>query len=348
LIVLLASLFIGVMAGQADAAASIHWHKAVRLEPSSDGGVQAVSCPSDRLCVAVDGSGHVLYTTHPTRGAHSWSHPARIDGHNSLTGISCPTIHLCVAVDDSGNVLSSTRPRRGTAGWSRPARIDSVIATDGGYAGLLGVSCPTTSLCTVVDGASAGNVLSTTRPQGGAGAWHSVHLGVPLAGISCPTARLCVAAGAEHVFSTHPSGGRASWHFTGAPVGGGVISSIDCPTTALCVGVGFSNLSPGLTDATSSPEGGSGAWKTRFVLSSTPDNAVGLFDAVGCAGQQLCVALDTADNVFVSTTPVHGGWSGPSPVRANPDSEQNAISCTSALCVVVDSAGVEATGVVRG
>lgn len=298
--------------------------------------------------MAVDASGHALFSTHPTRGAHSWSRPQRVDGSNALTGVSCPSTRLCVAVDDSGNVLSTIHPTRGAKSWSRPRRIDSVQGTDGGYAGLLGISCPTVSRCVAVDGADAGNVLSTTRPRGGAGAWRTVRLGQTLTSVSCPSASLCVVAGSAHAYSTAPGGSRSSWHFTGGPVGGGVISDLDCPAITLCVGVGFGDASPGLAVATGSPRGGSGTWKTSDVLASPPPANAELLDAVGCAGSTLCVALDTADNAYTSSTPTRGGWSFDGPIRPGSASQQNAISCTPKLCVVVDSAGVENTGVVSG
>lgn len=339
---------VGATATPAQAAPGIRWHKPVRLEPSADGGVQAVSCPSRRLCVAVDASGHALFTTRPTRGAHSWSRPQRVDAGNALTGISCPTTRLCVAVDESGNVLSTTHPTRGAKSWSRPRRIDSVHGTDGGYAGLLGISCPTVTLCVAVDGAAAGDVLSTSVPRGGASAWRTVRLGGPLTSVSCPSTGLCVVGGAEHAYSANPAGGRSSWHFTGGPVGGGVISGLDCPDTALCVGVGFGDASPGLVVATTSPRGGSRVWKTTDVLASPPGVGAGLFDAIGCPGQTLCVALDSADNAYVSNRPAKDGWSGARAIRPKSASQQNAISCTPKLCVVVDSAGVESTGIVHG
>jgi hypothetical protein len=335
------------IAAPAQAAPGIRWHRPLRLEPAADGGMLAVSCPSNRLCVAVDATGHALFSTRPTRGARSWSRPAHIDGSNSLTGISCPTIRLCVAVDDSGNVLSTTRPTRARS-WSRPVRIDSARGMDGGWAGLLGISCPTVNLCLAVDGAAVSDVLSTTRPTGGRGAWHMVRLGGTLTSVSCPAARLCVVGGEAHIFSTTPAGGRGSWHYTGGPMGGGVISSLDCPLTTLCVGVGFGNLSPGLALASASPRGGSRAWKTAAVLSSPPDTTDQLLDAVSCAGQTLCVALDTSGRAFLSTAPVRGSWSAGRPIRPNSASQQNAISCTLKLCVVVDDAGVETTGTLRG
>lgn len=304
----------------------------------------SVSCPSSRLCLAVDAAGRALYTTHPTWGGHHWSRPAYIDRRGSLTAVSCPTTKLCVAVDDAGNVLSTTRPTRGAKAWSRPVRIDSSRSLDGGPAGLLGISCPTVSLCVAVDGGSPGNVLSTTRPQGGT--WRTVGLGGPLASVSCAAPSLCMVGGLEHVVSTAPTGGRSAWHFTGGPAGGGSISALDCPLTTLCVGVGFGNVSPGLAMATASPRS-SRSWRTADLMGSPPQAGAQLLDAVGCAGRTLCVALDTADDAFVSTNPTGRAWGGGRPIRAKSASQQNAISCTAKLCAVVDSSGMETTGVVH-
>jgi hypothetical protein len=331
------------MATAAQAAPGIRWHRAVRIEPASNGGVQAVSCPSTRLCVAVDASGHELFSTRPTGGKGSWSRAGRIDGGNSLTGISCPTTRLCVAVDENGVVLTTTRPTKGARSWKRQGRVDTALGLDGGWAGLLGISCPTTSLCVAVDGSQSGRVFSTTRPLGGSRAWRSTQVGGTLTSVSCRTAGLCVVAGSKHAFSTNPASG--SWRSTGSLGGGAVISAIDCPALSLCVGVGYGNSSPGLVTTSTSPR--TRNWQTVMVEPSPPLQSEGVLDAVGCPNRGLCVALDTADNAFVSSTPASGGWNGPRAIRRNSASQQNAIACTRTFCVVVDSAGVESTGIVR-
>jgi hypothetical protein len=70
-------------------------------------GLDAVSCPSASLCVAVDNLGQVETTSTPT-GDASASTLARVDGFNALLGVSCPSAALCVAVDGSGNAVVGT------------------------------------------------------------------------------------------------------------------------------------------------------------------------------------------------------------------------------------------------
>lgn len=308
--------------------------------------MQAVSCPTIHLCVAVDASGKALYTTRPTGRTGSWSQPVGIDGGVALTGISCPTTRLCVAVDANGNVLTSTRPTHGA--WSRAARIDSSTSLDGGYAGLNGISCPTTTLCVAVDGAAQGHVVATSQPLGGGRTWHMSKLGAPLTSVSCPSNGLCVIGGTKHYFSTSPNGGRSAWHATGGPLGGGLISAIDCPAISLCVGVGYGNISPGLAVSATNPRGRASGWLTSSVQEMPPVANTELLDAVGCAGNTLCVALDTADNAFISRQPAQGVWGARHAIRRNSASLQSAVSCTKAFCVVVDSSGVATTGIVHG
>lgn len=341
-------LVLGTLSAAAPAAAtaaSIHWDKGVRLESTVNGGLNAVACPSSKLCLAVDASGYLVTTTHPTGGKGSWTRTVRIDS-NALTGIACPSTKLCVAVDDSGNVLSSTNPAGGAKQWTRPARIDSTVAAGGGFVGLTGIDCPSGNLCIAVDGAPNGNVLSSTSPAGGARTWKSTTIGGALSGVSCPSASLCVVAGTQHSYSADPAAG--TWHATGPQTGGGVLSAIACPSQSLCVGVGFGNSSTGLATSTTDPRGAATAWKTVGLEPVPPVGGSGLLDAVGCAGSALCVAVDSADNAYYSTAAAGGVWSGGGPIRTTPVTQSNAISCTSAFCVVVDSAGVETTGIRRG
>jgi hypothetical protein len=339
------AMTLALAAPAAASAASIRWHSGVRIEPARLGGVNAVDCASTKLCVAVDASGYVLVSRRPTAGNGSWKRTARIDS-TALTGIACPSTRLCVAVDDSGSVVTSVKPTGGARSWSRPARIDTTAAPGGGYAGLTAVACPSAALCVATDGAPSGNVVVSTDPAGGARTWKLTAVGGVLDAVACPSSSLCVAAGTQHYVSTNPAGGTGAWKATGAPDGGGVISAIACPSSALCVGTAFGNTSSGEAITSNAPRT-SAAWKTAPVESSPPDPGTGLLDAVGCAGPSLCVALDSTDNGWTSTAPSGGVWTGGTPIRRTPATFTNAITCTRAFCVVVDSAGVETTGIVR-
>src|ERR1700729_2755690 len=60
-----------------------------------------------------------------------------------------------------------------------------------------GLSCPSSALCVAVD--ESANVITSTNPTGGAGAWsiHALNGISDLQGVSCPSASLCVALDSE-------------------------------------------------------------------------------------------------------------------------------------------------------
>jgi hypothetical protein len=333
------ALFLMLSVPSLASAAGFKWNKGIRLEASSDGGLDAVSCANSKFCVAGDQSGNILFTTKPTGGSGSWSATEKVDTAGAITGVSCPTTSFCAAVDQVGAFVYSTQPTKGAKFWSHPVRIDSSVAVGGGYAGLTAISCPSSTLCVAIDNAANSNVVYSTDPTGGKTAWHTVALEGPATSVDCPTTSLCVIGGSQRYVSTDPSS-PTSWKAGGA-VAGEVYQSVDCVGTTLCIGVGFGDTTPGFASATSSA---TGTWGAAFPVESNPPAlGTGLLDTVGCT-RGTCVALDGSDNAYVSSTPSTGVWGAGAAIRTKSASQWNAVSCTSCICVVVDSAGVETTG----
>jgi hypothetical protein len=81
-----------------------------------------VNCPTVALCVAVDASGAIAYTTTPLSGG--WTGPVTIDSGHQLTAVSCPIATLCFAVDNHGSLFASTAPT--SSAWT-PGTIDGVV-----------------------------------------------------------------------------------------------------------------------------------------------------------------------------------------------------------------------------
>ncbi|MGO9899587.1 MAG: hypothetical protein ACLP0J_07810 [Solirubrobacteraceae bacterium] len=337
-------------AAPASAAVYIHWHPPLRLESARNGGLSASACAlTGELCVAVDTSGYAMTSTNPTGSTNVWSRPFRIDAVSggALTGISCPATNLCVAVDAVGDVVTSTNPTGGAKAWSKPVRIDFATLGTGVYAGLAAVSCPTTKLCVAVDAANPGNVLTTINPTGGAAAWTMIKkVGAVLNSVSCASSSFCVAAGTNTYVSTNPASPAASWRATGVQAGGGTFSGIACPSLSLCAAVGFGNTSTGLATTSTTPRGGAASWTSVTIQPDPPSAGAGLFDGIGCLSSSYCVALDSVDNVFVSSNPPSGLWSAQTqiePLSSTPPIN-SAIGCAPTVCVVVDSNGYAITG----
>jgi hypothetical protein len=141
--------------------------------------VAAVTCQSDSLCFLEAGLGDkLLASTNPTGGASAWN-PVLTAANQVLQPPSCASASLCVAIGDTaaGNdkLYTSTNP---TAPGSWTATQLTAHGADGS-------SCPSASLCTIVD---AGHALVSTDPTAGGSSYTSTPIDGPpcfLAGSAC-------------------------------------------------------------------------------------------------------------------------------------------------------------------
>jgi hypothetical protein len=179
---------------------------------------------------------------------------------------------------------------------------------------------------------SGGNVVTSTNPTGGAGAWSTADIvGASfLSAVSCPTASLCVAvdSAGNVVTSTNPTGGASAWTVTDVTKPGGAIIGVSCPSASLCVAVG-----KGVVTSTN-PTGGAGEWNSADVAGA------GSFRSVSCPSASLCVAT-AGKEVVTSTNPTDGAgaWTVTPVVDPGPSIFVNliSVSCpTASFCVAVD------------
>jgi hypothetical protein len=272
--------------------------------PEPGGRLQAVSCASPSLCVAVSYEGFIYASTDPTGGADAWS-PTVInegDGATHLTAVSCPSPSFCAAVSggsnnsNGGKVLTSANP---TAGQWQVTQLGTPLD-------LRGVSCGTPSLCVAV--AREGRIFVSTNPTGGASAWKEV--GTPggpgdLEGVACVSTLLCAAGNLTGNVLTSIAPVAGGWGEANA--GGSVqITGISCPTASACVAV--DNNADVLTSA--NPTGGPGSWHFENLVPfrptengkelQPPRNA--LFSA-SCASTSLCALVGIDGRVFTATDP---------------------------------------------
>lgn len=266
------------------------------------GALDAISCPTEGLCVAVGYEGSVYTSTDPTGGAGTWSVTDLKGGSNAthLTSVSCPSASLCLAVsggygEAAGRVLTSTDPASGS--W-QATQLD-------GSPDLRGVSCATPSLCVAV--AKEGRILVSGDPTGGASAWRET--GSPTArdlfAVSCVATLLCAAgdAGGNILSSTDPAG---AGNFAAANADGSVqITGLTCPTTRRCVAV--TNNADVLTST--DPTGGPSAWTfENLVPFEAEGTGAGTFVknalfAASCASTSLCALVGANSRIFTATDP---------------------------------------------
>lgn len=231
---------------------------------------------------------------------------------------------------------------------------------------LLGVSCPSESLCVAVG--SQDSLVFSQAPTGGAGAWHVVNPssgkpcpeeephcqppGSALKAVSCASPRLCVVVSYEGFIyaSSDPTGDATAWQPTDVNEGGGHggthLTGVSCPSPSLCVAVS-SGPSLGNTAGkilTSTDPAGPGAgWSGA--------NAGGSVQITGasCPTTSRCVAVDNNGDVLTSTDPTGGPGSwrfenlvpfGTPAEFQSPGNALFAASCASvSLCALVGADG---------
>lgn len=205
--------------------------------------------------------------------------------------------------------------------WSGPVLVDPGRQ-------ITGISCPATSLC--VAGDSGEDIVASTNPAGGPGAWTVTHIGGgAIRHISCASVDLCVAISLEgaiinaHV-STNPTGGAGSWSSEkiGEVAGSAAVTGLTCVSGPLCI----ITRATGSIMTSADPAGGAGTWTLSGIDASE-------LNGVSCATATLCVAVDAAGNVLSSTQPTSGpgAWEKSNVNGAGPILT---ITCTAApLCV---------------
>lgn len=269
------------------------------------GGLRAVSCASQNLCVAVGFEGTVDVSDDPTGGAGAWSMTnvnVAGGGATHLTGVSCPSTSLCVAVSgqgsggSAGKVLTTTDPMSGI--WTT-AQLDSSLD-------FTGVSCGTPSLCVAV--AREGRIAVSANPAGGGSAWSVV--GAPggagdLGGVGCNSAPLCAAGNATGniLTSTDPTAPGGTWTETKA-AGPVLVTGVSCPSASGCVAVDNN----GDVLASADPTGGTGAWHAENLVPFEASEGEGQFPhnalfSASCASASLCALVGSDSRIFTSTTP---------------------------------------------
>jgi hypothetical protein len=183
------------------------WSKPVQVDTTAapgggPAGFAGVSCPSAKLCVAVDNAGQVATSTTPTAGVAAWTLAALADTP-ALTSVSCASTTLCVL--GGSTRYESVTPTAGAGAWvARGAIVGGVLES---------LTCPSITLCVGVGYGDSTTALAsvTANPSGPTSGWvnTTLDLTVPtgnsqlLDSVACPTVGFCVAVdGADNAFDT--------------------------------------------------------------------------------------------------------------------------------------------------
>jgi hypothetical protein len=243
---------------------------------------------------------------------------------------------ICVAVVGASLALHSSPAGTAHPTTNLSTRWKSFFIPDLGGT-ITSVSCPDPNNCVAVD--VEGDVITSTNPSGGAGAWKVASIDpsanvfgqttlLPTTGVSCADPSLCVAVdqGGNVIVSTNPGGGAAAWTLSGID-GLASLSGISCPDEHLCVAVGSTTAAgypAGVVLTSTDPADGPDTWKvvtlnaSEVVTSTDPTGGAGAWSSAGvdstvsnttaisCPSAYLCVAVDSDGNVLTSTNPTGG------------------------------------------
>jgi hypothetical protein len=148
-----------------------------------------VSCPSAKLCVAVDDGGNVFSTTNPAGSKSAW-HSFNIPGSAGDAAVSCLSAAFCVVVAD-GDLLTSSNPTGGRSAWRRLG-TNAAFSVFGEFSGPVG-SCVMAPLC--VFGEIDGGLAISENPTASDQVWRSVRVDATnmVNAVSCSGPTLCVA-----------------------------------------------------------------------------------------------------------------------------------------------------------
>ncbi|MHB8694165.1 MAG: hypothetical protein ACYDHH_23235, partial [Solirubrobacteraceae bacterium] len=300
-----------------------------RIDPSS------LACPSSGLCLVSGndpGGRSAIFTSNNPAGAGAWTETV-FSAHGGSDGVSCASAALCFVFDKHGDIFRSTTPTGGAAAWQ---------SINVGKVALGGVACPGPAGCVAVG--DAGGVLTAPDPAGpwSAGVingWSSV------TGVACPTTSTCIAVdSAGNVLHTRTVASTTpDWSVT-APRGVDAFGSIACLNARLCI-AGSTRSSVWLSRQ---PAGGPASWqRVRLKLSRVLGyDAPTVINDISCPSPRLCVAVDNAGDVVVTTTPTGAarGWKvmvrlPAQETRGGPVSESlTSVTCPSShLCIASDA-----------
>jgi photosystem II stability/assembly factor-like uncharacterized protein len=260
----------------------------------------AISCPSDRLCMAVGLSGTgmtgVVLTTGD--GGATWAQAAVPPGAIVVTGVECAGADDCTAIAGDGTTFWSAHSDDFGHTWTREGDLPPGLLDAGDLSCAAGAACLVTGFTATTTGHGQGAIAISTD-DGATWTAATVPTGTGLLqGAACATISSCLAVGttsttvsapipAQGALLTSDDGGHTWTRPAGAePVDD--IFGIDCPSRSVCAMVG--------TDWIGTPAVGTGAVAhsndggANFTASATEYTPLAL-TGLSCPTTERCIAV---------------------------------------------------------
>jgi hypothetical protein len=151
---------------------------------------QGIACPSVRLCVAVDETGDIAWSSRPARKWSVWFRNLGGGPDESDWAVACASPRMCVITNSSGHVLVSRSPagRHWTKYRMKLVRDSAPV-----------VACSHKGSCYISGG--PGVLLVANRPWLGAHSWKraTIPKDFETQDMACPSRTECVGVGGRSV-----------------------------------------------------------------------------------------------------------------------------------------------------
>ena len=319
--------------------------------PAGNGGLDvldSVSCRSAASCVAIGYLGGRAKALGETWNGTTWALEATPDPgrHTSLAGVSCGPAAACTAVgtyrNGLGTHLSLAQVWNGST-WTLQAAVSPVGAVP---SDVVGVSCPSVTVCTAVGFFDNGpGTVATLAEHWNGTAWAIQPTPNPagaarnsLASVSCTSAKACIAVGKSR-------GGRSgatlaeswngkTWTVQSAPTPPGAfggLAGVSCTSRTACIAVG--SYTNAVNDAVPLAESWNGTSWTIQNAVSPPGSYSATLSGVSCGSSSACVAVGDY-NSQAGIAPLAEYWNGSTwTVQSTPRASSvfDGVSCASAV-----------------
>jgi hypothetical protein len=281
--------------------------------------IDAVSCPSGSLCMAVAnyiGSQPGLHDFTEIWNGTSWSdgtipNPTVTD----LSAVSCASATQCVAVgaDTSNNSVQPVVAQWNGTSWTEQ---DLNLPSGMTVGDLDSVSCATTTSCVATGTANNGSQVDAIAEVWNGSTW-TVHVitsasGSAIDGVSCVSATSCIAVGSGSSASLAAKWNGSAWTTvkTADPAGStdATLNGVSCTSATHCVAVGSYHKS-GNRQVTLSEFWDGTQW-TLHATPGLPDPKASELVAVSCTVPFSCAAVGDATSTGQSAAPLAEHWDG--------------------------------------
>ncbi|HVT63740.1 MAG TPA: hypothetical protein VHD81_01135 [Mycobacteriales bacterium] len=165
------------------------WGAVQHVDTATGGRLTAISCPTKRVCVAIDRDGVAL-----VERDGKWSKPVVVVEHRQhLQGLSCPTATFCMAVDHNGGWYRWNGHK-----WATGApKLQAGHGPARHVATRLSVACLSPTSCFAISGPSGNGFRWDGRRWSAGPSIPERYPGVRA--LSCPSASACYVAGESSV-----------------------------------------------------------------------------------------------------------------------------------------------------